>query len=255
MNNFADIQVDVKDAQGQYELRSPVIAEIVKIIKVEGNSYTIVALRDFTGVEKTALIRGKAKPTYAEIGQVKVLSLSAKTDPSRGVMYSGFYNPQDPIPPEFAGRRPPAPTNAAQGAQGGGGKSSYDNGKNRGFALSYAKDLVVAGKVDITKITSCVDTFTAYLDTGNWPSAQPAQAPVQQQQAAPPTYQAPVQAAPIIPAAQIEREIPEMGGVQADPFAGNQDPYGQGPAVGQSIGQVTGQAVGAVPYQKEDIPF
>lgn len=229
MNNFADIQIDVIDPQTNYGVNATVIAEIVKIVKVE-QGYTIVALRDFTGVENTALIRGRSKPAYANINQVSVFVLSGKTG-ARGAKYSGFYNPQDQVPPEFAGKKPPAPAQGqgAPAGQGGGGKS-YDNGKNRGFALSYAKDLVVAGKVDIKLINACTDTFVAFLDTGKWPGVeQPVISPV------------------------VELEIPEVG------VNVNQDPYVQSPAItqGPSLGQVTGQTGvgGQPPFSPEDVPF
>lgn len=83
---------------------------------------------------------------------------------------------------------------SAQGSgswSGGGGKS---RGGNESFALSYSKDLVVAGKVDLSKILATADKFYTWLESKK-PVAAPAPAPVAQapRQATPPppVHQAP----------------------------------------------------------------
>jgi len=72
---------------------------------------------------------------------------------------------------------------------GGGGK----RGGNESFALSYAKDLVVGGKVDIKHILPIADKLYAWLESKK-PVAAPAP-PVQQPRPtpppAPPVHQAP----------------------------------------------------------------
>jgi hypothetical protein len=249
MSNFASIQIGVLQPGTNYGQNFPVVAEIVKIAKVE-QGYTLVVLRDFSGVENTALIRGKVRPAYANIGQVSVFALAGKTS-TRGVDYSGFYNPQEPVPPELAGKRPPAPpASSGQQVTGNGGTraSGGSDAKNRSMALAYAKDLVVAGKIVFLDLAKYARSFARYLDTGEFKLAPVQQAAPVQAGYAPQPQQAPVQQA-----AQIEAEIPEMGGVQADPYAGgNTDPYGQGPAVGQPV-QTAAQP--EVPYSDEDIPF
>lgn len=75
-------------------------------------------------------------------------------------------------------------------AWSGGGKQ---RGGNESFALSYAKDLVVAGKVDIKQILPIADKLYDWLE-GKKPakSAVPAPAPVP----APQPYRAPMTTTP-----------------------------------------------------------
>ena len=47
------------------------------------------------------------------------------------------------------------------GAQGGGGRQRSGN---ESFALSYSKDLVVSGKVDVSKILETADKLYAWLE-------------------------------------------------------------------------------------------
>ena len=44
------------------------------------------------------------------------------------------------------------------------GKETILDSPNRGYALSYAKDLVVAGKVEIKALLGCADKMCAWLD-------------------------------------------------------------------------------------------
>ncbi len=72
---------------------------------------------------------------------------------------------------------------SAGGAFGGGGKN---RGGNESFALSYAKDIVVAGKVDVKQILPLADKLYAWLE------GKKAQAPVQSAASLPETKGQPV---------------------------------------------------------------
>ncbi len=221
-----DVQVDVIDQQSGYGVQCSVVAEIVKIVRSE-QSYTIAGIRDFTGTETNVLIRGRTRPQVSMIGKVGVFKLAGATK-GKYVNYSGFFNPTEEVPAQYQGKRPPRPSG---GTQGGGGKSSggnVDPAKNRGVSLSYAKDLAVAGKIDIKDIPMYAKAFTEYVATGVFP----------QKQVVPPT----------IP---VEQEIPEMG-EQTFHEEGPQD-FGVDPyAINGGAGANTDTTNGYVP---EDTPF
>ena len=60
---------------------------------------------------------------------------------------------------------------------GGFGGGFKQRGGNESFALSYAKDLVVAGKVDLKNILPTADKFYAWLEGKKAPSIAPPAAP------------------------------------------------------------------------------
>lgn len=226
-----DIPIDVIDPTTNYGQLAPVVAVVTKIVK-EAQGYTLIGIRDFVGLDVQALIRGQSKPTVRDIGKTICLTLSATTK-GKYTNYSGFYNPSDQVPQQYVGKVPPAPTqtstsggsNGGQPAGGKTGGSGYDApGKNRGFALSYAKDLVVAGKAEIGQIGSLATVLATYLDTGKFPESQPAQ----------PTTVREVEQA-------VEQEIPEMDRA----FTGEQPFFGE-------TSQDTTQNIADV---VQDIPF
>lgn len=163
MNNISDIRVDVKDPETGYGELATVVGEVTKIVK-KADGYNLVAITDFTGKEIVALIRGRSKPGDDVVGKVGVFKLSAERKDGE-IKYSGFYNARDDIPQQYAGKRPPH----AKSSSAGGGAGYDAPGKNRGFALAYAKDLVVAGVITMKQIGVTTMTFAGYLDTGNWP--------------------------------------------------------------------------------------
>ncbi len=55
-----------------------------------------------------------------------------------------------------------------------GGSASADTGKNRAFAMSYAKDLVVANREEMSRLYGLADAILAWLD-GTLPPEEPAQ--------------------------------------------------------------------------------
>jgi hypothetical protein len=230
MYNFNDIPVDQIDPKTNYGQLVPVVAEVTKIVS-QSQGYNIVGLRDFSGMEDKALVRGQVKPTLASIGQVIVLSLSATTK-GQYTNYSGFYNPNDAVPQQFQGQRPPQaqPKQPAQARAGGGGRASGggDTGKNRSMTLAYAKDLAVAGRIEVDKIPTYTKAFLAFVETGTFPTKS---RPVQSFQPEP------------------EREIPEIGGYQPEQSQdfGNEGTYAQQP--------VTDVFEQPEEYSEEDTPF
>ncbi len=240
MSNFASLPLDQQGADG-YGVTAPLVAEIVGI-KKETTGYNLVMLRDFTGEDKQVLINGRAKPGVANIGQIAVFALSATTK-GKYINYAGFYNPTEAIPAQFAGKRPPVPNggggSATRGAGTGGGCKSGGGGcegKNRGFALSYAKDLVVAGAIQMADIASTTKTFDLYLTTGRFtPKAAPVQQPQQQQPVRQP----------------VEQEIAEQGEAQ---YGGNQTNQAAAkPAAETQVSEFEQQY--AIPVEEEDMPF
>jgi hypothetical protein len=209
--NINTIPVDVIDPATTYGQQVPVVAEVVKIVK-EASSYSLVKIRDFTGKEIQTLIGGRTRPTLQHIGQVIVLQLSAVTK-GQYTNYSGFYNPSDIVPQQYTGKRPPVPTGGQQATGSGGTKTggSFDNGKNRGFAMSYAKDLVVAGVVTMKQLQITTLTIAEYLDTGKFPGKP--------QAVAQPTFQPTTQIEQAVEQA-AEREVGEVyAGVDTGPQA------------------------------------
>jgi hypothetical protein len=189
------IQVDKTDPESGYLELTAVVAEITKVIRKQG--YSLVALRDFVGQEITALTRGRAQPSQNDVGKVSVFMLSGQTKGDK-VQYSGFYNPNDDIPPQYQGKRPPQPERSRTASEATGGRKS--SGNNRSFALSYVKDMVCSGVITLEQIPASVYKFNAYLDTGVWPLVeQPKQTqrPAQNRKPAP---------------APEEQEIPETTG-------------------------------------------
>lgn len=72
------------------------------------------------------------------------------------------------------------------GSGGGGGWGGGRRSGNESFALAYAKDLVVAGKVELKDILNTANRFYSWMD-GKKPDASAAPAPANQpQQSAPP---------------------------------------------------------------------
>lgn len=194
MAEVRNIQVDVTDPTTNYLELTSVVAEITKVIPKQG--YSLVAMRDYTGQEITALIRGRAQPGQGDVGKITTFALSGKTEGNQ-VKYSGFYNPKDEIPPQYQGKRPPVPagetatnTSASKGS----------SGNNRSFALSYTKDLACAGAITMKQLQGVATLFNTYLDTGKWPTKAPQHQPA--------------------PVPQEEDEIPEVGGDQTT-FSGS----------------------------------
>ena len=241
MSTIRTIPVGVIDPATNYEQQVPVVAEVVKIVSNSNPGYSLVGLRDFDGTDFVALIRGRGKPTAANIGQVSVFMLAGKAGP-KGTQYSGFYNPKDAIPQQYIGKRPPAPAGGqSTGSNTGGSTSSCcgsKSGSQRGFALSYAKDLVVAGAITVKQLPGVTRKFNTYLDTGTWPLVEDPRQTVQ-----------PIQQAP-----SVEQEIPEQG----------EAPYGydqtQSLPVQQTLGQVQQPQQSEFEQQyakpgEEDVPF
>lgn len=169
MAEIKHIQVDVKDPETGYLELTAVVAEVTKVTPKQG--YALVGLRDFTGQEIQALIRGRQVPTQNDIGKVAVFALSGQTKGNH-TNYSGFYNTKDEVPVQYKGKRPPAPASGATGSTGGGkqaGNIGRKSGGNRGFALSYAKDMVCAGAITVKQLQITAVLFNTYLDTGVWP--------------------------------------------------------------------------------------
>ncbi len=181
-----NILVDRDDSQTGYAQLSEVVAEITKVINK--GTYVLVGLRDFSGQEITALIRGRTKPNQNDIGKVAVFKISGKSG-NDGVRYSGFYNPNDPIPQQYAGKKP-----VGGGAGGGVAKGNYDGSKNRGVTLSYAKDLAVAGVITLKQLQVTASLFAQYVDTGQWPLRQG-------------------------PVVEPEREVPEADDLYGDEYS------------------------------------
>jgi len=216
-NNMAEvrqIRVDQKDAETGYLELCPVVAELVKVISNQASQgYGLYNIRDFTGQEICVLLRGRGRPTQNDVGKIAVFAISGQTDGNK-VKYSGFYNPKDEIPPQYQGKRPPQP--AGETAGGGGSRGVGKSGGNRGFALSYAKDLACAGAISVKQLQYTATIFTAYLDTGEWPKTYTAA----------PQEQAPVER-------PVEETIPEMGAEQTGGF---DDQYPQEADIGGSGG-------------------
>jgi len=200
MAEVRNIQVDKQDQETGYLELTAVVAEIVKIVKAD-QGYSLIGLRDFAGQEIVALIRGRVRPSRNDVGAVSVFMLSGQTKGNK-VNYSGFYNPKDEIPPQYQGKRPPAPAESGgsggSGRGGGGSAGSGDAEKTRSVVLSYAKDLACAGAIDIKQVPATALIFAAYVSTGKWPVKQ-----VQHQPA---------------PQPEEDREIPEMGQEQPGNF-------------------------------------
>ena len=57
---------------------------------------------------------------------------------------------------------------AVGGKTTSGDSGGKPNGKNRAFALSYTKDLAVAGIVSLDDIRAITTEFCGYLDNGDW---------------------------------------------------------------------------------------
>jgi hypothetical protein len=212
MAEVRHIQVDKTDPESGYLYLAPVVAEIVKIVK-EGQGYNLVALRDFTGKEIVALIRGRERPGRNDVGNMAVFALSGQTKGDK-VNYSGFYNPKEEIPPEYRGKRPPQPEGKTTGSErkGSGGSS----GNNRSYALSYAKDLACAGAITIQQLPGTAIKFNTYLDTGSFgvQQAPPKAKPQPQRQR---------------PTQEEDREIPETSGTfGANEGAGFDEQYPAG---------------------------
>jgi len=183
--NFNQVQVDAVDPNSGYGQQSPVVAEVVKIVK-SAQGYTLVAVRDFAGVENVVLVNGRTRPNPGDVGKIAVFKVSGKTGNQGKVQYQGFYNPNDEIPAQYQGKRPPKQEGTQQKA---GGKSS--TGSNRAFALSYAKDLACAGVITMKQLKTTAIHFNEYMDTGRFPANQapPTQAPVEQEIPEAPDYQ------------------------------------------------------------------
>ena len=234
MAEVRHIQVDKTDPESGYLELAPVVAEITKVMPKQG--YSLIGLRDFAGKEIVALIRGRERPGMNDMGKVAVFALSGKTDGNQ-VKYSGFYNPKEEIPPEYAGKRPPQPAGEAAGeaAGSGGGRSA---GGNRSFALSYAKDLTCAGAITIQQLPGTAIKFNAYLDTGSFG----------EQKQAPPKKQAQRQR----PTQEEDREIPETGGIQDGQGAGgsfDEQYNNQGNTAGGDANTFAGEG------SLDDVPF
>ena len=162
-----NIPVDQMDAEGKYPQAVPVVAEIVKIIR-STPTYTLVGLLDFAGQEICALINGRTIPQYADVGRIAVFKLAAKTG-QKGVQYSGFYNPNDEIPAKYRDKKPPKPQEETKGYDKKAKTEQKGSSGNRSFALAYAKDCFVAGKVDYEGLKMLADQFDGWLSTGKWP--------------------------------------------------------------------------------------
>jgi len=158
---FSDIPVDVEDNDTGYLETESIPAQITKIVKVE-KSYTLVGLRDFRSKDIVALIRGKKRPNRDDVGSVSMFALSGQTKNGE-IKFAGFFNSRDDLPKEVQGRKPKADSSGGQ--SGGGGRS----GNVRGFALSYAKDLAVAGVINLGQIRLAAKEFEQYLETGEFP--------------------------------------------------------------------------------------
>ncbi len=204
MAEVRHIQVDKTDPESGYLELAPVVAEITKVMPKQG--YSLIGLRDFAGKEIVALIRGRERPGMNDMGKVAVFALSGKTDGDK-VKYSGFYNPKEEIPPEYAGKRPPQPEGKTAG--GGGGRSTGggegDIQKTRSVVLSYAKDMACAGAITIQQIPATAIKFASYVTTGSFG----------EQKQAPPKKQA---QRPVERPVEEDREIPETTGTGGGGF-------------------------------------
>lgn len=199
------IQVDKADQETGYLELTSVVAEVIKIVKAD-TGYSLIGLRDFTGAEIVALIRGKGRPTRNEVGTISVFMLSGQTKGNK-VQYSGFYNPKDEIPAQYQGKRPPKPAEeSSDSGRGSGGRAGGSRDSNRGFALSYAKDLACAGAITMKQLQGVAVQFTTYLDTGSWGVQKEAPVPAGAGRTAPPVERE----APITQPTLVENEIPEV---------------------------------------------
>jgi hypothetical protein len=118
---------------------------------------------DGNGEKHTVHFYGNTLPTRANLNQRSLMSISAFDGQGQKGPYVGYQAFWSPA----ASQNPPQ--NSPQTPQSTTAPKTGNNTQNCSFALSYAKDLVVADKVAISEIFRMAKEMKQFLDTGEEP--------------------------------------------------------------------------------------
>ena len=178
--NFQDVR-NAPIPQTGYAPLVDVIAIIQAIgaakLNAKGKTIASVKIQDSTGETHTVTINDgqHGLPNNSMLNRKAAFALQQYNGRS-GLAYSGFCNglasgpieqpqqPQRPLPaPNFPQREQIAPTYKAMAEV----PANSDEAKRaRGFSISYAKDLVVCGKIDRTEMYIEADRMKEYILEG-----------------------------------------------------------------------------------------
>lgn len=144
-----------------------------------GNSYQNITVTDANGQPTRGRIASKIPYTLEDVGSQGQWDVEQKQN-NQG-SYLRFKRHTDyqggQYPPQSTSQRPQQPR---------GGTNDSDMVRIRSMALAYAKDLVVASKIDYAVLPTAANEFTAYIMTGRWIQDNPSQ---QESSLAPPDNQ------------------------------------------------------------------
>jgi len=154
----------VKNANGGHVI---MLATVMNVVAKQGNfgAQSDCTVVDDAGVQGLITVsnpkppRPAALPTVAQIGQRLSFYVKAKIYSPTKTYYNGYWNNTAQVA-QVATQGVAAQTSKANPTTDG------DASRIRSMCVSYAKDLAVAGKIEVDMINCTAEDFRVYIETG-----------------------------------------------------------------------------------------